>query len=136
MVHHYIPTGRYVRLRHLLKMAVICLGFAFFLSWGAAATLLVDGHPFSNSAGCTTIDGAGVFWECNDDKLKALGATAINTVIVLTIAMPVFAMAAYFDTLFLQVALPGVLFNALGLPAAMFLMVRGALNALYYLRYR
>ena len=122
--------------RRIIKLGVISLGLAFFLFWGAAAALLVDGHPYSAAQGCSAIDEAGDFWECGQGPEQAFGATAVNSVMALTIAMPVFAIAAYFDTLFLQIALPGILFNVLGLPAAMFVLVRSLLNTLRYLRYR
>ncbi|MEM1285947.1 MAG: hypothetical protein AAGH43_11215 [Pseudomonadota bacterium] len=122
--------------RRIIKLGVISLGLAFFLLWGIAATLLIDGHPYSAAQGCSAVDEAGVFWECTQGPFQAAGASAVNSVMAMTIIMPVFAIAAYFDTLFLQIALPGILFNVLGLPAAMFVLVRSLLNTLHYLRYR
>ena len=130
------PGARRSRPYRIAKAAVVGLGATFWVLWGLATVLLIDGHPFSAVPGCSSMDEAGLFWECAQGKAEALGATGVNAIMALTIAMPVFAIAAYFDAFFLQIALPGILFNLLGLPAAMFLLVRGALNAMEYLRYR
>ena len=130
------PGARRSRLYRIAKAAVVGFGATFWVLWGLATILLIDGHPFNAAPGCTAMDEAGVFWECAQGKAEALGAAAANTVMALTIAMPVLAIAAYFDAFFLQIALPGILLNLLGLPAAMFLLVRGTLNMMEYLRYR
>lgn len=107
-----------------LKLFVVGIGLGFWLVWATAILMLVDGHPLMGQTACGPIDGTNIFWECASTKLHAALATTINTIIVLTLAMPVFVLAANIDLTFLPLALPGILFHIFGLPAGMFVLVR------------
>lgn len=107
-----------------VKLLVVGMGLGFWLCWGTSMFILVDGHPLVGIENCTEIDGTGVFWECSTDKLHTLVATMVNGLIVITLAMPVFVVASNIDPTVLPLALPGIMFNVLGLPAGLFVLVR------------
>lgn len=107
-----------------LKLFVVGIGLGFWMCWAASLFFLVEGHPLQGVESCALVDGTGVFWECNTDKLQTLVATTVNALIVITLAMPIFVMAANIDPTFLPLALPGILFNIVGLPAGLFVLVR------------
>lgn len=107
-----------------LKLFVVGIGLGFWLCWGASVFFLVDGHPLYGVENCAQIDGTGIFWECSTDKLHTLLAATVNALIVITLAVPVFVVAANVDPTFLPLALPGIMFNIVGLPAGMFVLVR------------
>lgn len=107
-----------------LKLFVVGVGLAFWLAWGIAAFVVLDGHPLHAVEACGPMDQTGIFWECASGKLHVLIASTINALIVLTLAMPAFVVAANFDPAALPLALPGLMFHAIGLPAALFVLVR------------
>lgn len=107
-----------------LKLFVVGVGLGFWMCWATSLLFLVDGHPLQGVESCTQIDGVGIFWECSTDKLHTLLATTVNALIVITLALPVFVAAANIDPTFLPLALPGVMFHIVGMPAGMFVLVR------------
>jgi hypothetical protein len=108
-----------------LKLFVVGIGLGFWACWGASGLLLVEGHPLAGLPVCGPIDGVGLFWECaTGGKLQALMASGLNALFVLTLAMPVFVAAANLDPALLPLALPGLTFHAIGLPAGLFVLVR------------
>lgn len=107
-----------------LKLFVVGIGLGFWMCWGTSMLLLVDGHPLHGIENCVPIDGTGVFFECNTDKLHTLLATTVNALIVITLALPVFIAAANIDPALLPMAVPGIMFHVVGLPAGLFVLVR------------
>lgn len=107
-----------------LKLFVVGIGLGFWLTWGLATLLLADGNPLTGTESCAPIHGTGIFLECTSGRLTALAATWINAIIVLTLAMPIFVMAAQVDPAVAPLAVPGVMFHLIGLPAGMFVLVR------------
>lgn len=107
-----------------LKLFVVGIGLGFWMCWAASLLFLVEGHPLQGVTACAPMEGVEVFWECSTDKLHTLAATSLNALIVITLAMPVFVMAANIDPAVLPLALPGIMFHVIGLPAGMFVLVR------------
>lgn len=107
-----------------LKLFVVGIGLGFWVCWATSLLFLVEGHPLQGVESCAQIDGTGVFWECTSDKLHTAMATTVNALIVITLAMPVFVTAANIDPSVLPLALPGIMFHLVGLPAGMFVLVR------------
>lgn len=107
-----------------LKLFVVGIGLGFWICWAASLFFLVEGHPLQGVTACAPMDGVDVFWECSTNKLHAVLATSVNALIVLTLAMPIFVVAANIDPSVLPLALPGILFHIVGLPAGMFVLVR------------
>lgn len=119
-----------------LKLFVVGVGLGFWLAWGAAAGLLAEGHPLAHHPACLAIDGMGLFWECpQGSRLQAVLSTAINAVLLVTLAMPAFVIAANIEPAVVPLAVPGVLFTAIGLPAGLFVLVR-SLRRLFELALR
>lgn len=107
-----------------LKLFVVGIGLGFWICWAASLFFLVEGHPLQGISACAPIDGVEVFWECSTNKMHALAATTVNALIVVTLATPIFVIAANIDPTVLPLALPGIMFNIVGLPAGMFVLVR------------
>lgn len=107
-----------------LKLFVVGIGLGFWLCWGTSALLLVEGHPLSSAESCAPIDDIGLFWDCTTGKAQALLVATLNALVALTLAVPVFIVGAQINPSFVPLALPGVLFHAIGLPAGLFVLVR------------
>ncbi|MFK7792271.1 MAG: hypothetical protein AB8B88_06330 [Devosiaceae bacterium] len=116
------------------KLFFVGVGLAFWLAWGAAGVFLIDGHPVNGIEACGPMDQTGIFWECTSGKLHALVASAANTVIMLTLAMPAFVMVASFDPAAMPLAIPGLMFHLLGLPAGLFVLARSIRRLIEHIR--
>jgi hypothetical protein len=107
-----------------LKLFVVGIGLGFWLCWGTSLLLLVEGNPLHGMESCTPIDGTGVFFECSTDKFHTLLATSVNALIVVTLAMPMFVAVANIDPALVPLAMLGIVFHVVGLPAGLFVLVR------------
>jgi hypothetical protein len=106
------------------KLFVVGIGLAFWMAWGISLFVFTQGHPLGDIATCGPMDQTGIFWECASGKVHTLVASILNALIVLTLAMPAFVVAANFDAAALPLAVPGLLFHVIGLPAGAFVLVR------------
>ncbi|MBV6657044.1 MAG: hypothetical protein KI785_04670 [Devosiaceae bacterium] len=117
-----------------LKLFVVGIGLGYWCLWGLAALLLAEGHPYADNPACAAIDPALLFWTCDlGGMADALGATLTNATLLVTLTVPLFVIAAQADPAVMPLATLGLAFNAIGLPAGLFVFVRSVRRLLQHL---
>ena len=101
-------------------------GFGYLALWAIAYWTLDQGATVFGRSDVCHPDAAKVlfYWICNSDSPLAFLATLANFSLTVTVWAPVYIAAATVRPDAIAIALPIVLAHVVGLPAAIFVLVR------------
>src|SRR5262245_8635467 len=118
------------RLRDYLRFAAWQSGISYLVLWAMTWWALDHGlSVFGSSATCRVEQVRILFyWACAPDSVLFVLAAAANAAFTLTIWAPVFVLLASANAALLPVAATAVVTHVIGLPAAIFVVVRAMLK--------
>jgi hypothetical protein len=125
------------RLRDYFRIIAWQGGFGYLLLWAVTFWTLDEGaNVFGNSGVCHP-DAAKVlfYWVCDAASPLAILATVANVALTATVWAPVYLAAATVRPDAAAIAVPIILTHLIGLPLAIFVLVR-SLTAVLDLRHR
>src|SRR5262249_21375728 len=98
----------------------------YIAMWAVVLWALDDGFTVFGQSGVCHIDPAVVlfYWSCAADSPLAVLAAVVNAAFTTTIWAPVFVAAATVDADAVVIAVPIVLAHLVGLPTALFVLIR------------
>ena len=111
-------------------------GLGYVALWAVALWALDDGFVVFAQSGVCHVEKAAVlfYWTCAPASPFGLLAAIVNTALTATIWAPVFIAAATVYPDAVAIAVPIVLVHVVGLPTAMFVLVRTVVIVLARLR--
>jgi len=114
------------RLKDYLRFLVWNVGLGYIALWLMTFwTLDYGGAVFGNSGACQPADAKVLFyWTCDPASPLSILAAVANTALTITVWAPVYVAAATVEPTAVVLALPIMLTHALGLPAALLVIIR------------
>jgi hypothetical protein len=114
------------RFKGYLTAVVWQSGLGYLALWALTFWTLDSGVAVFNASGVCRPDQAKVlfYWTCDAASPFALLASLANFALTVTVWAPVYVAAATVNVDAVALALPIVLFHVLGLPAAIYVLIR------------
>ena len=114
------------RLSDYLKFLTWQAGLGYLALWAVTFWTLDEGARVFGRSGVCVPDTARVlfYWVCDPGSLHGILATLSNVALTATVWAPVYVAAATVKPDALAIALPIVLVHMIGLPTALFVLIR------------
>jgi hypothetical protein len=110
-------------------------GIGYLVLWSVAGLILLQGATvLGQGFGCTRLEAVRLFyWTCSSGAFAELAASFANMVLTLTVWSPVYIAAGVLlpDARFIATLATGV--HAVGLPAAIYVLVHVAIAGVRWL---
>jgi hypothetical protein len=118
------------RLKGYFSAFVWQAGLGYVVLWAVTYWTLAEGGSVFGKSGVCRPDEAKVlfYWVCDPASLLSIPATVANFALTVTVWAPVYVAAATVRPDAMFIALPIVLAHVVGLPAAIFVIIRAMLK--------
>lgn len=120
------------RVKDYLKIIAWQTGLGYLLLWAITFWTLDEGANVFGKSGVCYPDAAKVlfYWVCDASSPLAILATVVNVALTVTVWAPVYVAAATVRPDAMAIAVPIVATHIIGLPLAMFVLMRMMVTAL------